>query len=453
MSDDLTMPRLPRKAAGDAAGVPLAALGIRTVPPPPSSSNPIDSPTLMAVLEECGYAFRMNTLDDSIEVGIAEGVDAEGARVYTWHARSDALAAVIRRDARNQRIKHMQALEDAYIAVAREHSYHPIRSWLTGLVWDGVPRIATLATYLTPSAAMPLVHYPDGSSAPLHAVYLTRWLLGAVGKVLSPDGLVQTMMLVMDGPQGCGKSTFARWLASVMEAYFIESAIDTKDKDTDMRLLRKWIWEVAELDATVSRADVSALKAIVTRLTVTTRKAYGRDDIHKPVLASLIGTINNTMGFLADDTGSRRFWVFTITTIDRRYQQIPIDQIWAEAVALWQSGERNQLSPIEDAVRAQVNATFEAETTFDDYIPMFFDVTGDPEHAMTMSEIARHLTQRDVQLHGSERTQAVLLARVLTRAGVQKIHTRRGNVWIGIAPRLTDIAEIGKRLTRADGTW
>ena len=97
--------------------------------------------------------------------------------------------------------------------------------------------------------------------------------------------------LVLDGPQGIGKSFLVRWLCP-KERYYIEGGINTEDKDSLIRLASKWIWEVGELQATTRKADREALKDFISRRDVTVRPAYGRYDIVKPALASFIVTIN-----------------------------------------------------------------------------------------------------------------------------------------------------------------
>lgn len=127
--------------------------------------------------------------------------------------------------------------------------------------------------------------------------------------------------------------------------YFIEAPINTDDKDSEIRLISAWIWEVSELGATTRKADYEALKAFLTTRKVTVRKPYGRHDISKPALASFIGTINNSSGIFSDPTGSRRFLVSKIEEINWDYS-VSIDptDVWAEAMAAYLAGESWKLT-------------------------------------------------------------------------------------------------------------
>ncbi len=222
--------------------------------PPSSVHSSTVSARIRAALTNAGYTFHMNALDNWVEVN--------GERL------TDELEAQIIMDARDQDVRPIEAVRSFILAEAARHRYHPIQDYLNGLVWDRRNYIAAVCDYLTSSD--PPVDYPGGP-APLHSVYLYRWLIGAVAKVFEQ---AQNMTLVLAGPQGIGKSTFARWLCSGLgDAYFLEMPIDPHDKDNDLRQMRSFIWEIAELDATTRKADMSALKSFITRQTAL---QYGR---------------------------------------------------------------------------------------------------------------------------------------------------------------------------------
>jgi putative DNA primase/helicase len=323
--------------------------------------------------------------------------------------------------------KKLRAAEDAYVAEAEKNAYHPVRDYLNNLTWDERDHIYAVAACI--ESDDPPILYADGTQLPLHAVYLRRWLIGAVAKAL--DGK-QNPMLVLDGAQGCGKSTFVKWLCSGLPGYFIEGAINVQDKDSDVRLISRWIWEVSELDATTRKADQSALKAFITKEIVSVRKAYGRHDIIKPGLASLIGTVNNTSGFLADESGSRRFMITHLTAISWNYTALDINQIWAQAVALYKSGERWMLAGVETQAQRSANERYEVDTVLDDWIERSFVFEPEATSHISLADILIALAVDDVRLSGSERMQAAELARTLVRHGAKRIHTRAGKRWIGL---------------------
>lgn len=378
------------------------------------SAEHTESAIILERLHILGYSFRLNLCTDTVEVN--------------GRPLSDITAAKIRMDLRDIGLhKKIKAAEDAYIAEAEKNAYHPVKDYLNGLKWDGRDHIGTLTSFLHSSD--PPVEYADGSTCPLHVVYIYRWLIGAVAKALDAR---QNPMLVLDSIQGLGKSFLVKWLCSSLPAYFIEGPINVTDKDSDVRLMGRWLWEVSELDATTRKADQSALKAFITKEIVSVRKAYGRYDIIKPALASLVGTVNNTSGFLADESGSRRFMITRLEYIDRRYTEIDIDQLWAQAVHLYRSGEQWALTSEEAQAQQATNERYEVETTLDDWIERYY--VFDPSYTtpVSLADVLVELARADIRLSGSERMQAAELARSLSRHGAKRVHTRQGKRWIGL---------------------
>jgi predicted P-loop ATPase len=384
-----------------------------TVLPPATPEQP-ESQIIIERLRALGYEFRLNSCADTVEVNgrpITEILEAE----IRMRLRDIGLA------------KKIAAAEDAYLAEAKKNAYHPVRDYLDGLVWDGGDHITALTSHLYSND--PPVVYRGGASAALHHVYFYRWLIGAVAKVYTG---AQNALLVLDGNQGIGKSTLAHWLCPLSE-FFLEGPINPTDKDSDVRLISQWIWEVSELDATTRKADQSALKSFITKEVVTVRKSYGRHDTKKMAMCSLIGTVNNTSGFLADESGSRRFMITKLDRIDRAYQKLDVSQVWAHAKQLYFDGEVWQLRGEEAAAQAAINERYEAETTLTDWLQRYFFFDRTAETApLSLADIIRAMDLDGYRLSGSERSQAMELSRVLTKLGAQREHTREGNRWLGL---------------------
>jgi predicted P-loop ATPase len=235
-------------------------------------------------------------------------------------------------------------------------------------------------------------------------------------------------MLVLDGPQGIGKSEFARWLASPMPDYFLEAPINTDDKDSEIRLMSYWIWEVSELGATTRKADYEALKAFLTTRKVTVRKPYGRHDIIKPALASFVGTINNSSGIFSDPTGSRRFILSKIEDISWDYSsELDPADVWAEAMAAYLAGETWKLTRDEFLKSQQINEEYDVADPIEDLVKKFFDldVARDDWWIPTSDILAVLQDPTRGGLKGSTRGNAMGLAAVMTKLGHEK--KRRNN--------------------------
>ncbi|RME05554.1 MAG: hypothetical protein D6803_08655, partial [Anaerolineae bacterium] len=299
-------------------------------------------------LERLGYRFRLNLCDNSVEVN--------GEEI------SDPLRAEIRTKLRDIGIREVNVAEDAYLAEAWQNRYHPVREYLNGLQYDGQDHIGRLAEFFDDEQGV-------------FGIWIRRWLIGAVAKAMMG---VQNRMLILDGPQGIGKSYFVRWLGSALPNYYYEGPINPDSKDDRLLLTRKWIWEVTELGATTRRADREALKGFLSLQEVTIRKPYGRFPITKPALASFIGTVNNETGVLNDPTGSRRFMACTVTAIDWQYTKaVKVDDVWAQAFDLYIAGEPWELTADEKAQAEEINEYYTIEDPIQSAILKHFDV--DPQ--------------------------------------------------------------------------
>lgn len=352
------------------------------------------------VLQQIGYNFRQNACNDKVEVN--------GSPI------TDGLAAVLRMDMRNLGYNRVGIMEDAYTAHAYRNQYHPIKEYLEGLQWDGTEAIAKLASYFEDKHDTVM---QDGEERTWFHVLLRRWLVGAVAKVYGH----QNLMLVLDGPQGIGKSYFARWLGSATPLYFVEGPINPDDKDSRIRMMENWIWEVGELGSVTRRSDREALKAFITEQRIKVRKPYARHDTEKPAMASLIGTINNEGGFLFDKTGSRRFLVATLTKIDWRYtDEVDIDQVWAQAYHLFRTETRYwRLTSEEREVQARLNREeYEPEDIIETTLREDYVLDADNTEAFTTTRELRKYLEEHIRGHTSHSLN-MQLSNTMQRLGLE----------------------------------
>lgn len=241
--------------------------------------------------------------------------------------------------------------------VARQSIISPVRHYLEELAWDGLPRIATW-----------LVRYLGAADMPYVRAVGRAWLISAVARALQP-GCKADHMLVLEGPQGLGKSTALRALCG--DAWFHDGLPDMHSKDASQALRGKWIIEAGELSA-MRRSDVEAVKAFLSRTEERYRPPYGRAEVVEPRRCVFAGTTNGE-GYLRDDTGNRRFWPVAVNRVDVAALAADRGQIWAEAVAAYRAGERWWL----DAGMEAVAAGEAAERLEDD--PWTGDVLGAAE--------------------------------------------------------------------------
>ena len=218
----------------------------------------------------------------------------------------------------------------AVTKAADDRSYHPIREFLASLPeWDRVPRVDTI-----------LVDFLGASDNAYVRAVTRKTLCGAIARVMNPGCKFDTM-LVLNGPQGKGKSTL---ISKLCGEWFNDSLLlnDTKDKTAAEKLQGYWILEIGEL-AGLKKTEIETLRGFLSRQNDIYRASFGRRATPHPRQCVFIGTTNAENGYLRDTAGNRRFWpVKTPGDAARASWEMTeeeIRQIWAEALVRYKEGE------------------------------------------------------------------------------------------------------------------
>ncbi len=206
---------------------------------------------------------------------------------------------------------------------AQRAAFHPVHDYLRKLRWDGTER---LDHWLVDCLGVAETEYARRAGR--------LFVLSMVARVMRP-GCKADHMLVLEGPQGQGKSSALRVLAG---EWFSDAPFRVGDKDSFLQMEGVWLYEIAELDS-FSRAETTAVKAFVTQVSDRFREPYGRRVILRERQTVLAGTTNQDR-YLRDVTGNRRFWPVMVGQLDLAKLTEWRDQLFAEAVAAFDAGER-----------------------------------------------------------------------------------------------------------------
>ena len=224
--------------------------------------------------------------------------------------------------------------------------YHPLKEYLDGLPpWDGetdyIDRLAAMV-HVKESPHSPLQQDKsrernDLSETPVRfADILKRWMVSMIAAALN-ETVVNQVILTLIGRQGSYKTSFMQHILPpvLSEYYTTKSNSSRMTKDDLFTMTENLVINLEEID-TMPPSELNQLKAMVTQRYVDERRAYGRNKVHLPHVASFVATGNN-LQFLTDDTGNRRWLPFEVEDIDSPWEaDIPYEGIYSQTYALYQ---------------------------------------------------------------------------------------------------------------------
>jgi hypothetical protein len=255
---------------------------------------------------------------DQSDIG-QELKDLDDIRIQTWLSKEWGL------ESSEQRISSIT------LQLGKENSFHPVQRYLKSLKWDGKERLNSMLTKYCGAV---------GDTRYLADVG-RKFMTAAVARVMNA-GIKFDYMMILEGNQGIGKSTFIHLLA---DQWYSDSLGDITNKDVVDNMRGRWLIEVGEL-ASMNRAESNDLKAFVSRQSDIARKAYGRRAQQYPRQCVFVGSTNDEE-YLKDATGGRRFWCVKTTNFNFDKIRADRDQLWAEAYVNYQLGEALYLDDAE----------------------------------------------------------------------------------------------------------
>jgi len=318
------------------------------------------------MLNHYGVKVRFNAMSKREEIIIP----GEG---YSMEASGDAPAAHIRGMVNRAKFANMPV--DRFLeAVAAKpgNTYHPVRTWIDSRPWDGVSRIKAFCDCLQTQ---------PGFDPALKLAYIRTWMIGAVAVLYAPDGVSVRFVPVIVGGQNLRKTRLMHSLVPKDNrgdwTYELEG-MSPQNKDCVMNAITHWITELSEIEATFTRADISALKTFISRSVDQVRTAYSRREKIMPRRTVFWGTANSDRP-LSDSTGNTRYGVIPVVSCNADHD-IDTQQLWAEVKTLYDAGEKWWLS--DDLVEQQsdANKQFEPVDPIEELIRQTFDCEAGPQH-------------------------------------------------------------------------
>lgn len=234
--------------------------------------------------------------------------------------------------------------DDAFAVVIRKNSFNPVKDYFESLTWDGVKRVDNL-----------MIDYFGSADVEYNKFTIRKWLVAGVTRIYEP-GKKFDNMIILSGATDIGKSSFFSNLAG--PEWFTDSLKAGDDKIVMEVMTGKLIAEFGEL-AGMRKADAEVIKHFLTKTEFNARMAYEKYATRHPIQWLYAGT-TNSIEFLKDKTGNRRFWPIDVFKGSKDMWTDLIqerDQIWAEACHLYAAGEDINLTAAEKLLAATEQET------------------------------------------------------------------------------------------------
>lgn len=309
-------------------------------------------PNLEFMLKAYGIKVQYNVITKGIEIqGFNGAINEQGDDV------ENAYITLID-DLATRTGMSCTKIQNQLQAIALKSEYNPVMEYLRGLHWDGVSRIQEFAETM---------HVPE-DMVQARDVAIRRFLIQGIaaadgGQPMNNRKALPKYeyVLVFQSGQGKKKTSFFRaMLPPGLRRYMKDGAwLEPKDKDSVLKCCSHWLTELGELDATFKIADLCVLKAFLSEQEDTIRKPYAKSHGNFKRRTFFCASVNK-VSFLADRTGNRRYWTLFIKSLTEPEDAgIDLDQLWAEALRLYDCGEQWWPTPEEEKVLAQSRSRFE----------------------------------------------------------------------------------------------
>jgi putative DNA primase/helicase len=221
-------------------------------------------------------------------------------------------------------------------------------------------------------------------------------------------------MLVLEGPQGVGKSTALQ----VLSNGWFDTVTSFNGKDPLDKIQGRWIIEIEELDA-FNKSEVDSIKSFLTNTNDRYRPAYGHFTVDHPRTCVFAGTTNKNE-YLRDETGNRRFWPIQCGQIKNEILRKDLHQLWAETVTRFKKGEAFFINEDARATAIEMQDSRYQGDAWDEVISAYIE----EKSAVTYDQIFESVLYIDLNLR--DQRSRLRIGKIMRRLGWNYLQVRVG---------------------------
>ena len=294
-----------------------------------------------------------------------------------------------------------------FIYSTQTGSYHPFRLYMQELpLWDGTDRLTDLAQRVS-------AH--DYWVRSFH-----RWMLAMVAQWMGLDDTHANSVapILVSQKQGKQKSTY-------IKMYTDDHNLNAKGQAT-RKLSEYGLVCMDEFDKETTK-KMPLLKNLMQMASLSFIKSYQKSFSKLPRIASFAGT-SNRKDILTDPSGSRRFICIEVEE-KINTEDIIHSQIYAQLKTELLHGERYWFDSDEEAEINLHNREFYRQSTEESIFNCCFRAAQPDETYMELSAAEIFLSIKKRYPHALKQASPASFSKVLMSLGVERIHTRTGNLY------------------------
>lgn len=360
------------------------------------------------------YRFRQNELTGSVEY-------AELNRyVSRWLPFNDRVLNTIVMEALKAGIDIWDRDLRRYVNSTLIETYDPISDWIYALPeWDGRDRLTELTNTIK-------------SDWELWPQMFRTWMRSMVCQWKGTNRKYgATMVLMLTGKQGTGKSTFMkRLLPPELSSYYVDRLDFTNKKDAERALIRFCLINLDEYDQ-ISPRQTAFLKHMLQKSDVTYRKMY-QDDIEQRRRYAAFCATTNSDAPLTDTTGSRRYLVVEVTDVVDNQYKIDYPQLYAQVLREIRDNEPCYFDAETERIIQDHNVNYTSDIPIADMFDSTFVAAekGKETLVLTSTDILVELKSRYKSGVNINRSTATQLGRYLASRGIHSVSRDRKRVFL-----------------------
>ncbi|MEH1007458.1 VapE domain-containing protein [Winogradskyella sp. ECml5-4] len=306
--------------------------------------------------------------------------------------------------------------------------YNPILNYFNRLKkWDGIDYISILCKY---------IESPDIEQFEYH---LKKWLVRSVKCMLIDGYFNKQAFIITDKGKGqnIGKSHFTKWLCP--PGLPVTRSFEENKKDNLIKLTKNAFIILDELDG-ISRKDLNSLKSMFSTDETRVRLPFAKREETIQRITNFIGSTNDDT-FLSDPTGSVRWLVFHVTSINWNYSKdIDINNIWSQAYSLSKDDRFEEKLIKEDlANNEKRNEQYQVRSNEQELIETFFDKPNEENRKSVQFFTATDI-QRTLQASFGQKLYVVSIGKAMKQLKFERVkHKDRYGYWVVYNDKSTPI--------------